>query len=227
MSLPKDLSGQRFGMLTAIERVGSSKKGTALWKCVCDCGKETIVRTYALTSHSINSCGCTRADKCRGVNGIPHPKLTKTRISMIRRCYDKRQNAYKYYGARGIKVCDEWLNPTTGHDNFIIWALNNGYRDDLTIDRIDVDGDYCPENCRWVNRSVQAFNKHERKSKLGIRVVAYNTRQKKYIARISADKKRIFLGYYSTIEEAVSAREQAEIKYYGESLNHKKGSATK
>ena len=146
---------------------------------------------------------------------------------MIRRCYDKRQNAYKYYGARGIKVCDEWLNPTTGHDNFIIWALNNGYRDGLTIDRIDVDGDYCPENCRWVNRSVQAFNKHERKSKLGIRGVEYNTRQKKYIARISADKKRIFLGYYSTIEEAVSAREQAEIKYYGESLSHKKGSVIK
>lgn len=222
MSLPKDLSGQKFGMLTAIERVGSDKKGTALWKCVCDCGKETIVRTYALTGHTQNSCGCTRATNCRNVNGIPHPKLTRTRIAMVRRCYDSGQRTYKYYGARGIKVCNEWLNPVTGHDNFVIWALENGYREGLTLDRIDVDGDYCPNNCRWVNRSVQAFNRHDRKSKLGIRGVEYAPKQKKYKANISVNNNRIHLGYYLTIEDAIAAREQAEIKYYGETLKHKK-----
>ena len=227
MSLPKDLSGQKFGMLTAIERVGSSNHGTALWRCVCECGKETIVRTYALTCHHQNSCGCTRAEKCRKVNGIPHPKLSKIRIQMIRRCYDSKQSSYKYYGAKGLKVCDEWLNPITGHDDFIIWALNNGYEEGLTIDRIDVDGDYCPENCRWVNRSVQSFNRHIKKSRLGIRGVQYVPRLKKYRARISINNKRVFLGYFLTVEEAIAARERAEIEYYGETLNRREGGGAK
>lgn len=76
-----------------------------------------------------------------------------------KRCYNKNEIRYRDYGARGIKMCDEWLDPYCGFDNFVDWALANGYKDDLTIDRIDVDGDYCPQNCRWLALKDQNQNK--------------------------------------------------------------------
>lgn len=218
MSKPLDLAGKQFDHLTAIERVGSDKKGQALWRCRCDCGKERVITANSLTSGNTKSCGHTRAENCRGVNGIPHKKLTLIRAGMKKRCYDKRNKDYQQYGGRGIEICHEWLNPIDGHDNFVRWALANGYREGLSIDRIDVNGNYSPENCRWATMTMQAVNRRNRKSKLGVRGVRYSERQHKYHARIGINGNYLHLGYFESLDDAVNARREAEKKYFGYEL---------
>lgn len=122
--------------------------------CECDCYNKTqkIVDKYGLFSGHSTSCGCTR----RKTHGLSHTKFYQQYYGMIKRCELKTHKEYKYYGERGIKVCEEWR---CNFQNFYQWAINNGYEDGLTIDRIDVNGDYCPENCRWIPLKDQMSNK--------------------------------------------------------------------
>lgn len=153
-----DLTGMRFGRLVVIEfscSIGSHAK----WKCVCDCGKETVVYGHFLRSGHTTSCGCFASEQT-SARSSTHGK-TQTRIyniwhGMKKRCYDKNQRVYPKYGGRGITVCPEW---ESSFDAFYQWAMRNGYSDDLTIDRIDNDGNYEPGNCRWVDMKVQCNNK--------------------------------------------------------------------
>ena len=153
-SKPKhDLVGKRFGRLTVLEYAGNER-----WKCVCDCGGTALVRTNNLTLGNARSCGCYQKDVASRVSrkhGDSSTPLYKVWCSMRQRCCNPNSKAYRDYGGRGISVCDEWA----GFEPFKEWAMSAGYRQGLTIDRIDNDGNYCPENCRWVGMSVQNANK--------------------------------------------------------------------
>ncbi len=163
-SFRKDLTGQRFGKLTVLEFVPDENR-YAKWKCQCDCGKKTITRGDCLISGDTKSCGCLAKEnsikqgKVQGIKNVQHGQR-KTRLYAIwsrmkGRCYNPHDTKYAYYGGRGITVCDEWID---NFQAFYDWSMANGYCDNLTIDRIDVNGDYTPTNCRWTDMKTQCRN---------------------------------------------------------------------
>ena len=156
-----DLTGQRFGRLIVLE-FAEIRKNKSYWKCQCDCGNIKIISATSLKSEKTKSCGCLRKEvtKIRGEKNIKHNK-TNTRLfriflGMKSRCYYTKNIGYKNYGGKGIKVCDEWLNDFM---NFYNWAMSNGYSQGLTIDRINNDGNYEPNNCRWITMKEQENNR--------------------------------------------------------------------
>lgn len=155
-----DLAGKQFGRLTAIEDVGS-KRSRRLWRCICSCGKETVVDSWSLKSGLTMSCGCLvkeRLDEARTKHGYCGTRLYRIWKGMIARCKCPSSTDYKWYGARGICVCAEWND----FRPFMKWALENGYEETLTIDRIDNSGNYTPTNCRWATIAQQNANKRRR-----------------------------------------------------------------
>lgn len=157
-----DLKGQRFEYLFVLERAGSNKSGQALWKCLCNCGNITYVTTSKLKSGATVSCGCLglkRATEAKITHGNTNTSIYHVFHGMHNRCEKPQEPAYRWYGAKGVKVCDEW----TTFEPFYAWAISNGYQEGLTIDRIDPDGDYCPENCRWITRSENSRRARHKK----------------------------------------------------------------
>lgn len=159
-----DLTGQKFGRLTVIGFDHMEKHGKhnrPYWKCVCDCGKEKIISSNSLRSGSTKSCGCFRKDISRENHYLGNPNRARLYdvLRMVKeRCYNKSCEHYKNYGARGIKLCDEWSGEN-GLNNFVEWATRTGYKKGLTLDRIDNDKDYSPSNCQWSTRKHQSNNK--------------------------------------------------------------------
>lgn len=164
----EDLTGQRFSFLTVTSYYGK-KWGVNMWTCICDCGKTTIAQGPKLKSGKRKSCGCYN-DKLRKEFAKNHTQYSKYNVPkgfskhpiynsfnhMINRCYNKKDTGYSLYGGRGISVCDEWLN---NPQSFLDWSLTHGWKKGLSIDRIDVNGNYEPSNCRWTTNKVQSNNK--------------------------------------------------------------------
>lgn len=146
----KDLRGKIFGELIVLNENPIRINNATYWKCKCNCGTEKNIFAGNLVSNKTTSCGCKKQK-------TQFPRLRRILDNMKQRCYNPNHTRYKDYGSRGITICDDWLNDSR---KFYEWAVINGYNDNLTIDRINVNGNYEPKNCRWVTMKVQQNNRN-------------------------------------------------------------------
>lgn len=162
MAKKVDLVGQRFGRLVVLYECDERRNGGVVWCCCCDCGNEINVRSGDLISGHTTSCGCYQRERTAEANTVhgmvrrgKHHPIYRTWYHMLQRCENPNTSNYKYYGGRGIKVYDEWHNA----EKFIDWALANGWEKGLQLDRSDSDGNYEPDNCRWVTSKENNRNR--------------------------------------------------------------------
>ena len=205
------LIGEKFGRLTVESRFGTNKRKRATWKCLCDCGNYVVAESNNLVSGNTRSCGCLKNDIHRDrmlKHGYRHHPLYKTWQNMKCRCGNKNSNSYKNYGERGIVVCDEWKNDFVSFKN---WAISNGYKEqncalntECTIDRINYNGNYEPNNCRFTNIKNQSKNKRN------TIMIMYNNEKKPLVdwcMILGLDLKRTYQRIYNLGWEAKMALE--------------------
>lgn len=193
-----DLTGQRFGQLEVIG-LSEIRNKRSYWLCNCDCGNTKIVRSDALISYKTVSCGCLKKKQDK-INLTANHKDNQTKeklyhvwASMCQRCENEKSSSYRNYGGRGITVCKEWR---LDYRNFKKWSIENGYQENLTIERIDVNGNYCPENCCWI-----PFCRQERNQRRTIRVTIDGVTKplidlaEEYGIKPSTARKRYHVGY--------------------------------
>lgn len=153
-----DISGQCFGLWTVLDQQGNAPRGAALWRCKCECGVERVVVGSDLRNGKSTGCGCTgaiRIGTLRRTHGGSNTRIHQIWKNMRARCNNHKHPAFSTWGGRGITICDEWNDFTV----FKEWALRNGYADNLSIERIDVNGGYEPSNCKWATPLEQSINR--------------------------------------------------------------------
>lgn len=207
-----DITGQRFGKLTVLEYAGLDARKEVLWLCRCDCGNEKVINGNALRRGHIVSCTCKSANYKHGMRGS---LIYKKHAEMLYRCRNKKN---PLYGGRGITVCDEWQE----FEPFYKWAVEAGYRDGMSLDRIDPNGNYEPPNCRWTDSFVQAQNQRVAKNN-STGISGVYPKDGKFACSITANGKRKHLGTFDTIEDARTARIKAEVELWGWSKTETKG----
>lgn len=149
-----NMIGKKYGRLTVIEELGVDARGEYTWLCKCECGKTVVRKGGDIRSGATRSCGCIHQESITK-HGMSDTRLYSIWHAMNQRCSNENNDRFADYGGRGIKVFSEWEN----FEAFRDWALANGYQDHLTIDRKDNDGDYCPDNCRWITNKEQQNNR--------------------------------------------------------------------
>ena len=201
--LPEPILLEDLGALYPTEN--SKKRVTyGIYKCGF-CGNEFKAKAHMIKSKKVQSCGCYQRQKLIARNtthGLNGTRIYNIWVGIKDRTLKPKNKHYHYYGGRGIKICEAWLDVRIFYD----WAMSNGYSDELTIDRIDNDGDYCPENCRWTTKTIQARNQRIHKNNTsGYKGVSYYKDSNTYCASIHLNYKHIHLGYFKTrIEGAIA-----------------------
>lgn len=200
-----DLIGKTFNKLT-IENIFYKNK-LRYAHCRCECGKEKDILLYAVIQGKTKSCGCIRIYTKKVNKTKPHP-LYSILWDMKKRCYNKNSKSYPNYGGRGIRICDEWNKDSK---KFVEDCISLGWKKELTIDRINVNGNYEPNNIRFVSRHIQSVNQRIKKTnKSGYKGIFL--RKNRWLAKITVNKKQIHIGYFDTKKEALDARNNYIIK---------------
>lgn len=215
----RDLLGLKFANLTVVSREPNDANNKAVWKCVCDCGRFKIVASNCLTRGNVQSCGCLyriTAAPIIGARGLSKHPVYNTWSTMKQRCHNPKNKNYAYYGGRGIKVCDRWL------ESFANFLEDVGERpsDQHFMDRRDNDGNYCPENFRWVTKKDSNRNKRSSaNSSSRYKGVHWSKKNLKWIASIHYDNTSTYLGSFTNEWEAAQAYNQAAKDAFGEYAN--------
>lgn len=221
--MPKlnDLTGKKFGRLSVLKRAGTNSSKKPLWECECDCGIVKSIVGAALVNGTTQSCGCLRKEllsQRSKTHGLSKTRIFDIWYAMKRRCHDENQDNYQYYGGRGIKVCDRWQDFLHFKDDMYESYLKHVEEfgeSQTTLDRVNPDKDYTPENTRWANYTTQNRNTRIRRdNKTGYRGVYRREENGDYIAYIKVNKENISLGIFDNIEDAILSRRNAETTYW-------------
>lgn len=203
-----NMVGMVFSRLVVLGLAGTDSHQKQKWLCRCECGNTVTPSTSDLTTGHSRSCGCSRkgnkASLSHGMSATPEYRSWR---AMKARCYNEKFPAYEYWGGRGIKVCDKWI------DSFQEFYADMGNRPQgTTLDRIDNNGDYTPNNCRWATLTEQSHNKRTpKKNKVGVKGVRFNAKDGVWISQITHNRKQRHLGRFASPLDAIAARRSAEI----------------
>lgn len=209
-----NLTGKKFGYLTVIKESGRNSQNRRMYLCSCECGNTKVISGDNLRHNRTKSCGCLSKE----VNSKLFTTHGKTKTAeyvawenMIRRCTNPNHPTYKHYGGRGINVCERWMK----FEHFLE-DMGKKPSSDHSIERKDNNLGYCPENCIWATMDIQARNRRVSNG-TGYKGIYYHKQHKKYHVRITVNYKTISVGYFKTLNQAISARKQAVLKYWGKS----------